>query len=54
MCHQPGGGGGGMHLDADTFEFGCDVLPTHGTLDIPDARLVVPGNWPGLSCSSGC
>ena len=48
MCHQPGGGGGGMHLDADTFEFGCDVSPTHGTLDIPDARLVVPGE-PGRS-----
>ena len=43
MCHQPGGGGGGLNLRSDTFEFGCDVAPTHGSLEIEEARIVVPG-----------
>ena len=32
-----------MHLTESVFEFGCDVLPTHGGLDLADARIVSPG-----------
>ena len=32
-----------MHLTESVFEFGCDVLPTHGGLDLTDARIVSPG-----------
>jgi hypothetical protein len=43
MCHQPGGGGGGMNLDASVFEYGCDVSPSHGSLNLDQPSIVAPG-----------
>jgi mono/diheme cytochrome c family protein len=48
QCHQPGGpGSGGFDLRYDTPWLGTglrDALPQQGSLGLPNARLVAPGN----------
>ena len=32
-----------MHLDASVFEYGCDVSPSHGSLNLDQPSIVAPG-----------